>query len=53
MFYYIDQPRTPSYPTGLIKTKSDFFVRSVETVLGRLMLVVAVICDDTYPFMAF
>ena len=27
--------RTPSFPTGLVKTKSDFIVRPVETDLGR------------------
>ena len=43
MFYYIDQPRTPSFPIGLVKTKSGFIVRSVETGLGRWVLVVAVI----------
>ena len=31
MFYYIDQSR----PIGLIKTESDFIVRSVVTGLGR------------------
>ena len=41
MFYYIDQPHTPSFPIGLVKTKSDF-VRSVETDLGRWKLVAAV-----------
>ena len=46
MFYYIDQPRTPSFPIGLAKTKSDFIVRSVETNL-------AVVSVDTYPFLAF
>ena len=35
MFYYIDLPRTPSFPIGLVKTKSDCIVRSVETGLGR------------------
>ena len=53
MFYYITQPRTPSFPIGLVKTKSDFIVRSVETGLGRWMLVVAVISVDVYPFLAF
>ena len=53
MFYYIDQPRTPSFPIGLVKSKSDFIVRSVETGLGRETLVVAVISDDAYPFLAF
>ena len=43
MFYYIYQTCTPSFPIGLVKTKSDFIVRSVETDLGRWMLVVAVI----------
>ena len=53
MFYYITQPRTPSFPIGLVKTKSDFIVRSVETGLGRWTLVVAVISVDVYPFLAF
>ena len=26
MFYYIDQPRTPSFPIGLVKTESDVIV---------------------------
>ena len=34
MFDYINQPRTPSFPTGLVKTDSDFTVRSVETDSG-------------------
>ena len=33
--FYIDQFRTLSIPTGLVKTKSDFIVRSVETGLGK------------------
>ena len=33
-FCYIDQPRTPSFPIGLVKTEYDF-VSSVETGLGR------------------
>ena len=33
----------PSFPIGLVKTESSFIVRSVETGLRRLMLVVAVI----------
>ena len=53
MFYYIDQPRTPSFPIGLVKTKSDFIVGSVETGLGKWTLVVAVISVDAYPFFAF
>ena len=27
------QPRTPSFPIGLVKTKTGFIVRSVETGL--------------------
>ena len=50
MFYYTDQPHTPFFPIGLAKTESDFIARSVETGLGRLMLVVAVISVDAYPF---
>ena len=53
MFYYIDQLRTPSFPIGLVKTKSDFIVGSVETGLGKWTLVVAVISVDTYLFLAF
>ena len=30
MFYYINQLCTPSFPIGLVKTKSDFIVRPVE-----------------------
>ena len=25
MFYYMNQPRTPSSPIGLVKTKPDLF----------------------------
>ena len=50
---YIDQLRTPSFPIGLAKTESGFIVRSVETGLGRLMLVVAVTSVDAYPFFGF
>ena len=35
MFYYTDQPSTPSFPIGLVKTESDFIARSVETGLRR------------------
>ena len=35
MFYDINQPRTPSFPIGLVETKPDFIVRSVETGLWR------------------
>ena len=53
MFYYIDQPLTPSFPTGLIKTESDFIVRSIETGLGKCTLAIAVISVDAYPFFGF
>ena len=53
MFYYVDQLRTPSFPIGFVKTKSDFIVRPVETDFGRSILVMAVISVDTYPFLAF
>ena len=33
--YYIDQLHTSSFTIGLVKTESDFIVRSVETGLGR------------------
>ena len=35
MFYYIEQPCKPYFPIGLVKTESDFIVRSVETGSGR------------------
>ena len=53
MFYYVDQLRTPSFSTGLVKTKSDFIVRPAETGLGRSMLVMAVTSVDAYPFLVF
>ena len=53
MYYNTDQPRTPSFPIELVKTESNFIVRSVETGLGRLMLVVAVMSVYLYPFLAF
>ena len=53
MFYYIDQHPTPSFLIRLIKTESDFIVRSVETGLGRRTLVLVVISVDAYPFVAF
>ena len=52
MFYQNDQPRTPYFPIGLVKTESDFIVRSVEAGLVRWMLVVVVISVDAYPFLA-
>ena len=51
--FYIYQLCIPSFPIGLVKTESGFIVRSVETGLGRLTLVVAVISVDTYPFLPF
>ena len=53
MFYYIDQPHDLSFPIGLVKTKSDFNVRSVETGLGRWTVVIAVISVDACPFSGF
>ena len=53
LFGNTDQSYTPSLPIGLIETKSDFKVRSVETSLGRWTLAVAVINVDPYPFLAF
>ena len=43
---YIDQLYNPSFPIGLVKTESGFIIRSVETGLGRWMLVLAVISID-------
>ena len=43
MIYCIDQPRTPPFPIGLVKTESDFIVRSVKIGLERWSLVVALI----------
>ena len=53
MFYYIDQPCIPSFPIGLVKTESDNIVRSVETGLGRLALVLALISVDALTFFGF
>ena len=46
------QGRCFATSTGLVKTESGFFVRSVEACLGRLMLMVAVISLDAHPFLA-
>ena len=51
--FYINQLHTPSFPIGLVKTESGFIVRSIETGLGRLTLVVAVISVPAHPFLAF
>ena len=50
MFYYINQLCTPSFSTEVIKTESDFFVRSVQTGLPRRALVLAVISIDAVLF---
>ena len=34
MFYYIAQPYTPSFPTGLAKTESDLLLDELRLVLG-------------------
>ena len=52
MFYQIDEPHTSSFLITLVKTECNFFVRSVETGIGRRTLVVAVISVDTYIFLA-
>ena len=51
MLYYMDQPCTPFFPIGLVKTGSDLIVRLVETGSGRQMLVAAVLSVDAYPFL--
>ena len=51
--FCINQLRTPSFPIGLVKTESDFIVRSIETGLGRWTPVVAVINVDAYSFFIF
>ena len=43
----------PSFPIGLVKTESDFIVRSVETGIERWTLMVAVISVNSNPFLAF
>ena len=48
--FHINQLRTLSFPTGLVKTESGFIVRSVETGLGRWTLVLIVIIVDAYTF---
>ena len=43
MFYYIDQPCTPSFPIGLVKTKLDFIGSSnleVSPSAGKNTLIV-------------
>ena len=43
----------PIFPIGLVKTETNFIVRSAETDLGRWLLMVPVIKVDAYPFLAF
>ena len=50
--FYSDQFCTPFFPIGLVKNESGFIIRSVETGLGRWTLVVAVISNDAFPFLA-
>ena len=51
--FYTDQLHTPSFPIGLVKTDSGFIVRLVEIGLGRWTVVVAVISNDDFSFLAF
>ena len=51
--FYIEQLCTSSFPIGLVKIEYGFIVRSVETGLGRWMLLVAVISVDAYISLAF
>ena len=44
MFHYIDQPRTPPFPIGLVKAESDF-VRSVETFLESNSPDILALCE--------
>ena len=53
MFYHVNQPGTSSFPSGLVKTESNFVVRSFETVLGRIIVVVTVINVVAYTFFGF
>ena len=53
MFYFIDQPRIPSFSIWLVKTKSKFIFGSVETGLGKRTLVIAVINIDVSFFFGF
>ena len=51
--FCFDQLHTPFFPVGLVKTESDFIVRSVKTSWGRWTLVLAVMSVDAYIFLAF
>ena len=54
MFYYINQSHTLPFPIGLVKTESDFIVRSVEAAMNAGgSCAVAVISVDAYSFLAF
>ena len=50
MFYYTNQPCTPPFNIGLVKTESSYIVGSVETGIRRWRLVVTA---NVYPFLAF
>ena len=43
----------PIFPIGLVKTESNVIVRSAETDLRRITLVLVVISVETYPFLTF
>ena len=53
MFYYKGQPCIPSFSIWLVKTESDFIVKSFKTGLGRWTLVVAVISVWCLSFFSF
>ena len=53
MFYYTNQPHTQSFPIVLVKPESAFIVKSIETNLGRWMLMVFVISVYAFPFFTF
>ena len=42
-----------TFPIGLVKTESDFIIRSFETKLERWMLMIVVIIVDAYLFLSF
>ena len=51
--FYFDQLPTPFFPIGLVKIECGLIIRSVETDLGRSVLLIAMISVDAYPFLAF
>ena len=52
MPYYIDQPQTSYFSTGLVNNRI-WIIRSVETDLRRWILVEGVINIDAYLFLVF